>query len=352
MKRVAFLILLVAMIMPNAKQPVSAQDDENAHENAQAGSWCVSVWYPSSEHPAGLDSIINNLDVIHEVNPFWYTARADGTIDLFEGAEDADKLAAWRDAGLLIVPTIANASPFAIADEARDQNINAIIEIVERMDYDGIDIDYESFPLWTRDDFSLFIETLAERLHANGRMISVTVHAKTADQSPYEGAAAQDWARLAPAADVFKIMTYDYSNPNKREPGPIGPPLWSSDVLAYAATVTDLSKVRLGLHFYGYRWQRSDVASITWEGAQRAIESYNLTIERNPADMEAWFQLKVPGLPAQTYYVADAAGLEYKLGMILTNFPDLGGVAIWGLGGEDPANWDVLRDYQQSGCGL
>ncbi len=252
----------------------------------------------------------------------------------------------------MILPTIANASPFAISDDVRDQHIDAIVDLVERMDYDGIDIDYESFPLDTRDDFSLFIETLAGRLHANERLLSIAVHAKIADRVPFEGASAQDWTRLAPAVDLFKIMTYDYTHSNSRDPGPIGPPEWSRDVMAYAATLTDLSKVRLGLHFYGYRWQRGSVANLTWEAAQRTIESYNLTVERNPADMEAWFQLKVTGLPAQTAYFADAEGLEYKLALILAVYPDLGGVAIWGLGGEDPANWDVLRDYQQGECDL
>lgn len=332
------LVMNVPFLIPSA----AAQDGTRLR--------CVSVWYPSSEHPGGLDSITNNLDVIQEINPFWYTARPDGSIDAYDGAEDADKLAAWRDAGLLILPTIANASPFAVTDDVRDSHIEAIVALVERMGYDGIDIDYESFPLWTRDDFSLFIEKLAERLHAHERLLSIAVHAKTTDQTLFEGSSAQDWARLAPAVDIFKIMTYDYTNRNSRDPGPIGPTTWSSDVLAYAATVTDLSKVRLGLHFYGYRWQRNDVATVTWEGVQRTIEAYDITVERDPADMEAWFRLKVAGLPAQTVYFADSVGLAYKLDRIYSDHPTLGGVAIWGLGGEDPSNWDVLRNYQPIDC--
>ncbi|MBI5961224.1 MAG: hypothetical protein HY866_20975 [Chloroflexi bacterium] len=314
-------------------------------------TWCVSVWYPSAEHPGGLDSITNHLDVIHEINPFWYAANADGTLRVSPDGENAEKLQAWRDAGLLILPTIAHASPFAIDDSLRVEHIETIVALVEQWDYDGIDIDYESFPLSTRDDFSDFIETLAGRLHANGRLISIAVHAKTADQAAWESATAQDWTRLAPAVDFFKIMTYDYTSSASRDPGPIGPPEWASDVLAYAATVTDLSKVRLGLHFYGYRWQRSDVMITTWESVQRTIESFDLSIERNPADMEAYIEVHARGLPKQTVYVADAAGLQYKLTLLLSTHPELGGVAIWGLGGEDPANWDVLREFAQGQCG-
>ncbi|MCD4684538.1 MAG: hypothetical protein K8S97_01200, partial [Anaerolineae bacterium] len=78
--------------------------------------------------------------------------------------------------------------------------------------------------------------------------------------------------------------------------------------------------------------------------------SFDLTVERDPADMEAHISFKVTGLPRQTIYVADAVGLAYKLDVLRAEFPDLGGVAIWGLVGEDPANWDVLDDYWPGAC--
>ena len=92
------------------------------------------------------------------------------------------------------------------------------------------------------------------------------------------------------------------------------------------------------------------MTTVTWESSQRAIESFDLTIERDPADMEAFIDYKVTGLPRQIVYFADAAGLDYKLDMLLAEFPTLGGVAIWGLGGEDPANWDILTSYQRDVC--
>ncbi len=339
----ALLVPLLALL-GTPLQDAQAQD-------TPARSWCVSVWYPSSEHPGGYDSILNNLDVIDEVNPFWYAANADGTLLQHPGAEDAEKLRAWREAGLRIVPTIANASPLAISDpQTRAHHVDAIVALVTRMGYDGIDIDYEEFPLSTRDDFSLFIETLGERLHADGRLLSIAVHAKTEDFPTWEGAAAQDWARLAAVVDIFRIMTYDYHSRASQQPGPIGPPDWAAEVLAYAATVTDLAKVRLGLHFYGYRWQRGGATPITWESVQRAITAYGLTVQRDPVGQEAWVTIAQRGLPKQTIFVADAVALDNKLARLLAQFPTLGGVAIWGLGGEDPANWDILRRYERGPC--
>ncbi len=318
-----------------------------------ASSWCVAVWYPSSDHPGGYQSLIDNTDVIDVVSPFWYSPLPDGGLNPRSGAEDAQKLAAWREAGLLILPTIVSFRMSAMIEDpaVRAAHVANIVALVGRMGYDGIDIDYESFGLSTRDAFSAFAGELSDAMRAQGWLLSVTVHAKTADEATWtEGAAAQDWPRLADAADIFRIMAYDYHN-LAGAPGPIGPPGWTKDVLDYAASVTDLSRVWVGLHFYGLNWQRrSAPVAITWEGVQRWVESFGLEVQRDPADMEAHVELHVSGLPRQNVYVADSTGLAFKLDLLQEAFPDLGGVTIWGLGGEDPANWDVLRQYNRGEC--
>ena len=114
-------------------------------------------------------------------------------------------------------------------------------------------------------------------------------------------------------------MTYDYTSRND-PPGPISPPAWVHDVLAYAATITDLRKVRMGLPFYGYSWLRDNPPATTtsWDAAQRLIDSFHPEIQRDPADMEAHIEIKARGLPKQTIYFADSVGIEYKLSQMLT----------------------------------
>lgn len=321
-----------------------------AQEAGETTSWCVSAWYPSSEHPGGYDTLMTNLDVIDHVNPFWYSPLPDGLIQIHDGAEDPEKLAEWREVGLSVVPSIFSSLWSMIeTPEARHNHITQIVALVERMDYDGIDIDYEGFAISTREPFSLFIEELASALHANGRILSIAVHAKTDDGGSWEGAAAQDWVRIAAAVDVFNIMTYDYSSRNA-PPGPIGPPQWIIDVLAYAETVTDLSKVRMGLHLYGYTWTRGRAPAVTtnWEAVQRWVENFGAEVQRDSE--EAYIDFKPRGLPRQVVYFADAAGVRYKLQQITARFPTLGGLAIWGLGGEDPEAWDVLRELRPAEC--
>lgn len=353
MKRLVWLTLV--LLLPLFGYPAEAHSHaplQQASLQDATPDWCVSVWYPSSDMPGGLDAIRDNADQIGVVHPFWYTQLVDGTVQTVD--EDAEMLAQWRELDMTITPSIAGSIWQQIVEpDVRAFHVEQIVALVERMDYDGIDIDYEGFPFSTRDAFSAFIESLSAELHARGKLLTIAVHAKTDDAGSWEGAAAQDWRRLAPAVDVFTIMTYDYTNRNE-PPGPIAPSDWTRAVLRYAATVTDLRKVRMGLPFYAYGWQRDTPPATTtsWVEVQRLIESFKVEIQRDPADMEAFISFKARGLPKRTIYFADSVGIEYKLLQALSEFPQLGGVAIWGIGGEDPANWDVLRVARPAHCTL
>lgn len=323
-----------------------------AHAQDDAPSWCVAAWYPSSEHPEGFTSLTDHLDALDVVHPFWYSPAPDGSLIAHDGAEDAEKLAAWREAGVLIIPSIFGSVPEMLATpDAIETHIGEIVALIERMEYDGIDIDYEGFPANTREAFSVFIEGLSAALHERGLLLTIAVHAKTDDAGMWEGAAAQDWARITAAVDVFTIMTYDYTNRNQ-PPGPIAPTAWVLDVLEYAESVTDLRQVRMGLPFYGYGWVRGNppATTTTWESTQRLVEAFDITIQRDPADQEARIEVDVPRVPDQTIYVSDAESLAFKMEQVMADFPNLGGVSIWGLGGEDPANWDVLARYDLGEC--
>src|SRR5690606_32403599 len=265
------------------------------------------VWYPSSEHPGGAETILANSDVIDIVHPFWYTPDASGVLLDHSGSRAPEQVAQWRAAGQLVLPSIFAGHWGYLAPHLRPAHVAAIVALVEDRGYDGIDIDYEMFALETREVFSTFIEELAAALHERGRLLAVTVHAKTVDQSPFPSAAAQDWVRLAATADIFNLMTYDYTNRNE-PPGPVASIPWAVDVVNYALTTTSAGKIRVGLPFYGYSWRRGrpPATATTWEAAERMIKQFKLSPERDAEGHELAIELDVTGLPRQNIYVSDA----------------------------------------------
>ncbi|MCC6309412.1 MAG: hypothetical protein IT345_00720 [Trueperaceae bacterium] len=321
---------------------------------AQAASWCVAVWYPSSDQPGGFETILDNADVVDVVFPFWYTPDADGRVLSRAGADWREQVAAWKGAGLVVMPSVFATHSGFLAEPRRSAHVAALLALVDENGYDGLDLDYEEFPLSTREPFSELVEALGAGLHARGKLLSVTVHAKTeAEPGSYPSAAAQDWPRLAAVADVFNVMTYDYTNRNE-PPGPVAPRSWVADVVTYGLGAVGAGKLQLGLPFYGYVWKRGrpPAAATTWEATRRLIDQFKLDAAREPDSGELTADLNVTGLPRQTVYVSDALTLAGRLADLAGRGLATAGVAIWGIGGEDPATWQVLRDARPAECRL
>ena len=307
----------------------------------------VSVWAPV----AGFleqQTLQQNADVLDEVNFFWYTLGANGAIE--GGVMAAEAVRVARAAGLRIVPSIVNGGfdaqrVSAVVNDPtrRAQHIADILALVDDNDYDGIDIDYESLNPDDRDAFSLFIEELAAALHAEGKLLSIAVHAKTDDAGAWSGAAAQDWVRLGAAVDEFKIMTYDFHN-GASDAGPIAPLDWVDAVLSYAATVAPPEKTWMGVPFYGYDWTGSTGQSLNWRQALKLAEQNDATPQRDPSSGEAWFTYSDG---SRTVYFNDGETMMARLDIIMRSHPNIAGIAIWPLGGEDPANWTALKEAQE-----
>ena len=367
-RRLVLFVAFLALTLPVAAgQGGAAQDADTQGGDAQssdaqssdaqgvatAPGWCVAVWYPSSEHPGGYDSIMANTDVIDVVFPFWFTPDAEGRILTRAGADWQAQVQVWRAAGLLVMPSVFATHSAFLAEPYVSAHIDALVALVEEHDFHGLDLDYEEFPLETKERFSAFVERLGAELHARGRLLSVTVHAKTEPTPPYEGAAAQDWPRLAAAADMFNVMTYDYTNRNE-PPGPVADRAWVAAVMAHGLQVVGPEKLAVGLPFYGYVWKRDRPPAVatTWEAASRQVEQFRLEAPRDPGSGELIVRLDVTGLPKQVTYVSDATTTAARLAALTAQGQLAAGVAIWGVGGEDPAAWQALRDARPAPCHL
>lgn len=317
-------------------------------------SWCVAVWYPSSEHPLGQESISRNLDVIDVVHPFWYTPAADGTVLSQAGEGWRDRVAEWRAGGLVVMPSVFASHSSFMTEPALSAHGDALLALVDDGGFDGLDLDYEEFPLETEDAFTSLVTALAVGLHARGKLLSVTVHAKTeAAPAGFPSAAAQDWPRLAAAADVINVMTYDYTSRNE-PPGPVAPRSWVADVVEYGVGAVGADRLVVGLPLYGYLWKRGrpPAAATTWEASRRLVDQFGLTPDRDPDSLELHIELDVTGLPRQAVYVSDGLTTAGRLAALAESGRGTAGVALWGLGGEDPAVWDALREARPAACAL
>ena len=310
----------------------------------------VSVWIPPWS-TAALTSIQTNGGAITESNPVWYAWNADYSIAKQWNAENPT----WRSSmsGSLI-PTVqnlvndsfdGNAAAAMLANATtREAQANALAQLAIVNGFDGIDVDYERVPTTSRANFTAFVGSLAAKLHAANKKLSVTVYAKASDKENWNGPGSQDWPAIGAAADSVKIMAYDY-HWSTSAPGAIAPLDWLDQVAAYAESTMAGSKIMMGLPWYGYDWPSSgSAATAGYAYAQQTMLTNNATIQRDAASGEPFFSYS-----GHTVYFQDAAGYAKKIDLLKQKHSGIGGFAHWAAGQEDPDIWKVITGSSSSG---
>src|SRR5205823_1694573 len=174
-----------------------------------------------------------------------------------------------------------------------------------------IDIDYERVPTSSRANFTAFVGTLAAKLHAANKKLSITVYAKSSDRENWDGPGSQDWAAIGAAADSVKIMAYDY-HWSTSGPGAIAPLTWLDQVTSYAEQTIGGPKIMIGLPWYGYDWPASGAASsASFASAQQTALNNNATIQHDASSGEPFFSYA-----GRTVYFQDAAGYATKVDLL------------------------------------
>ncbi|HWM19329.1 MAG TPA: HAD-IA family hydrolase [Ilumatobacteraceae bacterium] len=335
----------------------------------------LDVWAPYWTLETTLPELPTRITSMREVSPFWYEATSAETIAIEPEAsiELTDQfLEIARDSDAAIVPSITDGMPAremaaVLADPAtRSVHVDAVVEFADDGDFDGIDLDYESFAhldgrdTWqaTRPNWVAFVTELAERLHADGRTLTVSIPPLyDADATADSGYWVYDHGAIAEVVDRIRIMAYDYA-PNV--PGPIAPLAWVEQAVeGTKQAVADDSKLVLGVPTYGYNWvvDTEGTCPPTAEGrtgvTARSVDDLIARRGATPIRDEAsgeWtftYELEVTDGSAtctqfrEVHYV-DADGARARID--LAREAGIGGVALWALGYETDGTWVTIDD--------
>lgn len=236
-------------------------------------------WLPFWKKQNGAQDISGNLYKFHELSPFSYEVKPNGTLvdklKLTEGFWPA-WLSAVHDAGVKNIPTIAwfdgNGIHKLLSNKKkRITHEDIIAKLVKDMKFDGIDIDYEAKLPETKDYFSTFIQGLALRLHPRGKILSCTVEARTPLTSllggvPEDTRRSNDYTALNKYCDEIRIMAYDQglidgeldrAKGNGELYAPVADPEWAKKTIQEALKYINPKKIMLGIPTYGYEYEVS-----------------------------------------------------------------------------------------------
>lgn len=369
-----------------------------------ATGW-LPYWFTTPKAPQGVANAVANADVLTEVSPFWYSATKGGpagvTVGFNPGFKDAAANAAWamaqlRAAGLSVIPAIADGSgkgtmAAVLANPAtRSAHVADIVNLVVSNGYDGIDLDYEQFAFadgrstWaaTQPNWTAFVTELGAALKAQGKLLTVTIPGPCSTTNVCGGTNGYwvyDMAGIAPAADRIRIMTYDF---HYNAPGAIAPISWVTTTAQYAASIVPPGKVVIGIPAYARSWTLKNGSSFRLSGvcptsgtAYRQLTAMASTtaaeigqvltavgadpasVQFDAATQESWveYDKRVTwtdgGGVQQTCVARRVMWWVPPQGVLartqLVGQFGIGGVAFWTIGGEDPAQWPLVRTYAQ-----
>lgn len=303
--------------------------------------------------PRDIGKVLADRADISEVTPWLYGIDAGGGVvamgTAVQRAAVEEALAKARDAGLAIVPTIANVRdgawdyPTVIAvlrDPARRaRQIQQIVALARANDYPGVDIDYENFRSADRPVFSGYVRELAAALHADGRTLSVDLFAKATDSGYDQRNVAQDYRAVGRAADSVRLMAYDW-HWSASEPGPIAPISWVQEVLAYALTQIPREKIVLGVPAYGYDWVGDRGELVSWLQTYGFQQRYGAEVRWDARSQSPWLTYRTADGTQHVVWFENAYSAEIKLA--LAKYKGIGGAYLWLAGDEDDLLWQWL----------
>ncbi|HEX3389711.1 MAG TPA: glycosyl hydrolase family 18 protein [Streptosporangiaceae bacterium] len=301
----------------------------------------------------GTTAVLGHRKDVTEVSPWMYGLSSSGQIDTQyapgQAASVADEIGRLRAAGQRIVPSIANITggKWSYAPVGRmlhspqlmAAQVAAIVALVQRHHYAGIDLDYEDLQAGDRQVFTTFVTRLAHALHGQGKVLSVAVFAKTTNAGTDPRNVAQDYAAIGRAADQVRLMAYDY-HWETSPPGPVAPISWVRAVLRYAKTQIPASKIILGVPLYGYDWVGDHGSGISWLQALRLSRQYHASPHYDRASQTPWFRYRDPAGHEHTVWFENAASSRAKFDA--AQGAQIGGVYLWMYGYEDAGTWSAL----------
>ncbi len=302
-----------------------------------------------SEDTSSYESLQENSNNVNMVAPFWYTVNPDGTIESrygghqYEVASLARSSNLSRDNNLMILPLVNNNQQnnmILVNQETRDKAVKSIVKLVEENGYDGVNIDFEGLPSWTRDGYTAFIKQLSTQMRKKRKVLTISVFPKIGVPLSMHGA--YDYSALAPYVDRVVIMLYD-NHWSTGPAGPIAPIKWVEDNIKYALEYLPASKILLGIANYGYDWAGDGLGESI--SAKRA---YNIAADRgaellwDDESKSPYFYYWDDQKAKHEVWFENSYSLEFKLKLV--NKYNLKGVAIWRLGNENNLFWQTLEN--------
>ncbi len=234
-------------------------------------------------------------------------------------------------------------------EAAKENLLSNLLATVQAKDFQGVDIDFEYIRPEDRLPFADFVADVRNLLSPYGYHVSVALAPKTSDTQAgllYEG---KDYRLLGEAADSVLLMTYEWGY-TYGPPMAVAPVNKVRQVVEYAVTRIDPSKIDLGIPNYGYDWTlpfvqgSSRATTVSNQEAVRIAIEADVPIQFDEVAMSPFFRYEKDGQMHEVWF-EDVRSYREKFSLLPAY--GLRGMGYWQIMRFFRPNWLLLNDTFQ-----
>ncbi|CAK0741619.1 poly-beta-1,6-N-acetyl-D-glucosamine synthase [Gammaproteobacteria bacterium] len=304
----------------------------------------LTIGYYVNWDDASFSSLKDHLDRLDIIIPEWlHLAEADGSLreDDPIHQHQVTQYIRRRYPGLAITPLLNNwngteweGAKVALLVEdpkAREKLIQGILEYLGNNGFQGISIDLENIPHRAQSGMLIFMSELYKATRPRGLSVSINVPALNPSWN---------YAEYAKVADLIIVMAYD-EHWSSGTPGPIASEGWFAQVLVKQSTEIPPEKLVVALANYAYDWPTKGPAQErTFGEAVLTAKESGAEITLDTTSLNPFFDYEDDDGALHHVWMLDAVSLFNQLVAAHPLHPR--GYALWRLGSEDPAVWNIL----------
>lgn len=291
-------------------------------------------------------SLKHNIDKIDDVFAEWlHLADSNGEIKLDDAPKQQHMLKVIRQTkpSLKVIAMINN---FSSSDGwqtdllsgilntkfIRDQLINNLVVYSQNENLDGINIDFEEIPTNQMGNYMTFLSDLTSKLHAIQKQIYVDV---PLDNSEFE------YSKIAQIVDGVVVMAYDEHWATSSS-GPIASIGWFSKLITKRQKDIPLNKLIVSIGNYGYDWlaNQPESQTVSYQEAIVLARDSESSVNLDPVSLNSNFEYYDDQNKLHQIWFLDAISAYNQMSLLPSN---IGGVALWRLGSEDPTIWNFIN---------
>ncbi len=189
---------------------------------------------------------------LNTVSPAYFELNSDGSLKTNNISESF--VSSMKNQGIKVVPFLSNGWNRQTGINAlnnMDQLTDSIVQAVTSNGLDGVNIDIENLTEAQRDQHTLFVKMLREKMPLD-KEVSIAVAANPwAGTTGWQGS--YDYAALSQYVDYMLVMAYDehYSGGDQGAVASIG---FVENSIKYALNHVPKEQIVIGIPFYGRLW--------------------------------------------------------------------------------------------------